>query len=277
MECGCVQVFDRSSNDQSIEIEELVYRSDPEQYWADWPHENGLVVLEQGTPIEEYVIYGQLIKSQIDPRRATLVDCMRGQYGSDPSSHEQYKNCDNRVFYCIVPDGYAAAVDDDGLNNSNPGLATFRWAWGCMQHGYCDAAPAANDVIACESEDLLIQSVDGDEITALRGYNDTIISPHIRGSFFARYSPSMLRLHQGRMFGYVHGYRSEPDLLPLLRPSTIPDGTPSQPEVTINLSGQQYICRGLFSMTDLYIWDQVNPASPLIFRCAWTPNDFQNF
>lgn len=178
----------------------------PEAGFAHWPTTNGLIMLEPDDIAKrEFVVYGQLVPDPEDPARATLVNCLRGQYSTSADTHADGVACEQRAYHCIIPGGYAGFVDDAGLNNTTPGSATFAWTYGMWAHGSRDAAPAAGDVLCCVDEDLLVESVDGNEMTVTRGHNETLIAAHPSGYPFACYSPTMNRDGQGRCVGYSDG------------------------------------------------------------------------
>jgi hypothetical protein len=178
----------------------------PEAGFAGWPTTNGLIVLEPDDIAKrEFVVYGQLVPDPLNPARATLINCVRAQYSTSPDTHADGVACEQRAYHCIIPGGYAGFVDDGGLDNTSPGSATFAWTYGMWTHGSRDAAPAAGDVLCCGDEDLLVESVDGSEMTVTRGHNETAIAAHPAGYLFAAYSPTMTRAGQRRCVGYSDG------------------------------------------------------------------------
>lgn len=276
-----------TDSDPSFEIEDPAGYYSPFQGFRNWPATNGLLMLDTGMNLE-FVVYGALVPTPGQPHRATVTDCLRGQYGSVPRAHDAGVPCDNRVYHCLIPSGYAAYVADDGLNNSDPGQATFAWQWGMFAHGTRDATPAPGDVLAIGDEDLLVNAVNGQQMTVTRGHNGTPIAPHPNGYPFASYSPQMERVAQGRQFGYATGpVRTHPDLEPLYLPGQVttqfPSGDAPAFQIVLKPSGPVPICRGESftysrpaTMLDLFLPHHLDFPSALAgFRACWTPADYQ--
>lgn len=263
------------ANDESFEIEDKNGYHRPFLGFEHWPENDGLVALDAGSAYE-LAVYGQLVRTPNQPYRATLINVQRGRYGFDPAPHNAGVSCDNKVHHCLIPGGYTAIVDDDGLNNTNPGQATFAWSWGIYRHGYRDAAPSVGDIIAVHTEDLRVDAINGSFLTVTRGYNNTPIIAHPRNSPFASYSAAMVRVEQGRQVGTVAGYRSHPDLARLLVPLT--NATLEEPrmELFIRLAPPTPAVRGKTSLDSLLFpaFDDL-PSAMTRFRCIWRPSDYQ--
>jgi hypothetical protein len=281
-----------SESDPSIEVEDRAGFYSPYRAFEHWPDTDGLVVLDTGANLE-FVIYGSLVRNPTVPSKATLVDCQRGVFGTTAKPHAAGSDCNLRRFHCLIPGGYVAQVASDTLNNTNPGQVTFLWRWGPFNYGSRDASPAVGDIIACDTEDLLVTAVDGNLIQAVRGYNDTPISAHPEGAPVAKYSPYMERVEQGVQIGVAKPeFRTHPDLEELYIPAAaeIPQTYPPRPQIQLVLRYSppvpliRGVSRGVPSplpaapatMFDLILpHNSFLPSSHVGFRCAWRPSDYQ--
>lgn len=252
--------------------------------------ENGLVIVDTGASTE-FIVYGQLVPGQV-PYRATLVDCQRGCFGTSPAAHFANVRADNRMLHCLIPGGYTAVIDGDGLNNTNPGQATFFWKYGIFEYGTRDGEPTPGTVLCCENEDLRVDSVNGAQMTVTRGFNGTPIAAHGNGRYFSQYSPTLRRASQGVQDGYALGpLRTHPDLQPLMLPlttqATAPDGIRDFVWIDLHLhSPTLAMARGhrLFwpggewgaGMLGFEIPPPTSvPSNHYGFRCCWRPERIQ--
>lgn len=288
---GCVLVARRAvlDDDEGISDQDttFVVRDDAAQHqpaasFAGWPAEGGLIDLEG-----EDIVYGALTR-EVGTNRATLSECLR----TNGVPHANGATVEHRQYHCILPGGYSAFVDGDGLDNaSDP--AIFEWSLGMFGYGTRDASPAPGDLVCCddqvhEAEDLLVLQVEGSQMTVARGQNGTPVSPHCHGSALIKYPPSMTRAGVGRVTGWVTALRAGGLVEEIGLPASAAIAPPAAPlgfaDLRLNTGlGPVPLLRGSYSaafrhgrMFDLttYPWG-LFPVTFVGARCAWTPGDYQ--
>jgi hypothetical protein len=188
-------------DDLANEFEIIDHMGDhaPNAGFAGWPASNGLVRIS-----DELIVYEDLVINGGDPSRATLTNCSRGEYGTSADSHSEGDACHNQHWVCLIPNGYTGVAADGGLDNTDD-ESTFSWHYGPYGHGDRDESIQEDDILCCGIEDMQVQSVVGDQVTVLRGYNGTTKVAHPFGSTIACYSPDMTRTEQGKLKGFVDG------------------------------------------------------------------------
>ncbi len=241
---GCLEVRYLGTLAQAIDdadtdfvIEDAAGLYPPALGFERWEEENGLLYLStfvegQGFLIER-MVYQERVAVSGHPEQNTFVSCQRGAYGSTPRAWGQGQVVWCMKHHCIVPGGYAGYVLNSGLDNTTPGQATFQYGMKWLTHGTRDGVPTAGQVLCCESEDLLIDVVAGDQITVTRGHNGTTIAAHALGAGVVAYPPAskMTRTQQGTVNGFATGaIRTHADLEELYIPAdTYPTAGPNQP------------------------------------------------
>lgn len=192
---------------------------------ADWPAANGLVLIKaEGVNTNEYVIYGTITNN--GNGTATLNNCLRGQKTTAASAHAKSAEVNQITDYCVIPGGYSGKISGVGLNNvTNP--VTFDYKELVLGPG--GAAPAVNDVLQIENEQLIITGVVGTSITATRGANGSPIAAHAADVALTKLSPQMSNndptvadINYGAwQFNKYLSLRTEADLIAMGLPATV--------------------------------------------------------
>ncbi len=190
-----------------------------------WPTTNGLILIKaEGTNTDEYVIYSNFVDN--GNGTYTLTGCLRGQKGTAASAHANDAVVQQITDYCVIPGGWTAKVADAGLNNTtNPTTFTIS----DLVLGPGGANPAVNDVLQCESEQLIVTAVSGTSITVSRGANGSTIAAHAQGVGIAKISSQMSNNDAAStdatwgawQFGKFLTMRTEPELAALALPASV--------------------------------------------------------
>jgi hypothetical protein len=189
-----------------------------------WSSEDGLVLMpiaSEGAAVE-YITYEQLVKDPNNNKRATLVGCTRGAFGTTAGAGIVTQYIRHARYHCLVPGGYAYFVYGSGLNNTTPGSCTFNWYPRFFAFGTRDSLPKIDDILRCGTEDLLITGVNGLQLTVTRGHRDSQISAHPQNSVFSAYPPAAIAPSSGSGFavGICDGsIRQHEDLEELFLPA----------------------------------------------------------
>lgn len=257
---GCLQVQRRASlvsaiddSEVSFEIEDPAGFHAPKKGFEQWPLENGLLLLVTGSS-PEYVRYGSLVINPAMPWRATVIDCVRGQFGFGPDAHAAGSHANHVAYHHLIPGSYIALLSA-GLGGAETDTSVG-WDYERYAFGTRDSQPANGDVLCCDDEDLLVVSVvnggTSGTFQVQRGYNGTPIGPHIAGRALVKYSPTLELAEQGKQIGYATGsLRSGFDLdeLRLVDETLafVPGGSGERVSVAFNLrlaAGEDAFTRG---------------------------------
>ena len=230
IDCGRYQAIKLAAiNDiDGITVADSAIVIDGVQNPSLWPAANGVVLIKaEGVNTDEYIIYTAFINN--GNGTYTLTGCQRGQKGTAASAHADNAIIQQLTDYCVIPGGWTAKTSDAGLNNTtNP--TTF--AISDMVSGPSGAVPTINDVLQCETEQLIVTAVAGGNITVSRGANGSTIAVHAQGKGVARISPQMTNdsasstdaTYGSSQYGKFLTMRNEPELAALGLPLTVSSG-----------------------------------------------------